>query len=43
MTKTTDRRKVELMLLVLTQFVVLCGLGLVFWGSGRRRRCRRRW
>ena len=33
MTKTTDRRKVELMLLVLTQFVVLCGLTLTFLGK----------
>ena len=33
MTKTTDRRKIELMLLVLTQFVVLCGLALVFLGK----------
>ena len=33
MTKTKDRRKIELMLLVLTQFVVLCGLTLVYLGK----------
>ena len=33
MTQIKDNRKVELMLLVLTQFVVLCGLGLVFLGK----------
>ena len=33
MTQIKDRRKIELMLLVLAQFVVLCGLTLMYLGK----------